>query len=178
MAALAARGFRRNLGTGKSLSFVSASMHRSLARLIPFALPLAACAPFPHSITLSPQIEGTVAASGVALEGARVYVSTTPETPCSEESEFLRTTDRQGKFHLEPTRQLRWIYAPMVAPISVSFYTLCLAHGRSPTVAYRGLVAPYRENLPIVLSCDLERPRQLTLPDMSKIEAVCAPGGS
>lgn len=148
-------------------------MRSHLILVILFSLAMSACVPFPHSVTLVPQIEGKINASSVPIEGAKLYLSTTPKTPCSEESQPIAVTDQQGKFHIEPIKELRWIYVPMVAPISVSFYTLCVAHARSPSIAYREDVAPYRENPPVVLSCDLERPRQLTSPDMSKLEVVC-----
>ena len=152
---------------GRFLGFL-----RSRVSVILFALPLAACAPFPHSITLSPPIEGVVLSSGAARNATHVYLSAPRGMPCTEKSETFQITDPQGRFQFDSTHELRWIYAPMVAPLSVSFYTLCVADGSS-AMAYRGLVFPYGKNPPVKLTCDLGRPRKLRLPDMSELEVVC-----
>lgn len=139
-----------------------------------FTLALSACAPFPHTVALVPRIEGTVTASGRPVQDANLYLSKSATLPCSDESEAIQTTNSRGKFKIEPINQLRFIYAPMVAPISISTYTLCISRDHQPFTAHKGLVFPYGRNRDVLLSCDLDGPHQITLPDMvTKAVVVC-----
>lgn len=148
------------------------------AMLLSMSALVAGCVPWPHAVTRSPAITGTITASGRPVAGATVFLAPGAGMPCGKAGSPSTATDDQGRFRVAQVRERRWLRAPLVAPVSVGFYTVCAARDAATIVAWTGLVFPDRENAPVTLDCDLDRPRRLTLPDMSVVDVVCAaPGG-
>ncbi len=96
-------------------------------RILPIAVCLsnAACVPFPHSATLSPDIRGSLVIQGRAAVDTKVFLASGPtDDPCRVEF-YVTFTDKDGRFHVPRRSAMRFFYAPLVAPVSFSEYTLC-----------------------------------------------------
>lgn len=88
--------------------------------LFPVVLSLVGCVPFPHFVTLTPRISGKVTEAGVAVESAKKYFLKNSSGTCRELPVGVQTTDKSGHFAIEERNRLRLIYAPFVAPVSVT----------------------------------------------------------
>ena len=122
-------------------------------------LALLGCAPFPHLITIVPELSGIVTESGIPLNNVSVYLSESQSNPCRETSAPVHPTNSAGSFKLERVSQFRFLYAPMVAPISVSEFALCIATSSQHFLGFRGLTRSYGESEPRFVICDTKRPR-------------------
>lgn len=113
----------------------------------------AGCAPIPHIVTLAPAISGTLTREGQPVPDAEVRLARGPDLqPCSITVATART-DTMGRFQLDRQIQLRFIYAPLVAPLSVSEFKLC-AMAPDTTLLYQGVVRLYGAE-PLKLQCAL-----------------------
>ncbi len=124
-------------------------------RLLVLLLSLAGagCAPIPHVVTLAPAISGTLTRDGQPVPDAEIRLARGPDLqPCSITVATART-DTMGQFQLEPLTQLRLIYAPLVAPLSIAEFKLC-ATTPDDTLLYRGTVMLYGAK-PLKLHCAL-----------------------
>jgi hypothetical protein len=126
---------------------------RLLVLLLPMAC--AACAPLPHVVTLTPDITGTLTRDGVPVAGQDVHLARGPEAlPCSATVATART-DAEGRFRLARQTQLRFIYAPLVAPLSISEFQVCITGpGASQLLLHRSAVMLYNA-IPLALNCTL-----------------------
>jgi hypothetical protein len=135
---------------------------------------LAGCIPLPHTVTRVPELTGGVTHSGAPVNGAALLVpGSYRENPCRDAVEVAKT-GADGGFRLDPQTEFRWTYAPLVAPISVSAYVLCISDGDAPVLGYRGLVFG-GDSPPVYLTCDLEKPYLLRGGDGYQDQAVCRP---
>jgi hypothetical protein len=146
---------------------------RSFIVSIGAGLLLTGCVPFPHFVTLVPHISGTVTKSGVPQKNVQIYLSKSYRNPCSEKAEPLFITDMNGDFNLEEMTAFRWLYVPMVAPISVTEYTLCAATSDSSFIGYKGLTRRYGDNEDVLLLCDIDHPRLVKFGDGTMTESIC-----
>lgn len=113
----------------------------------------AGCAPIPHIVTLAPAISGTLTRDGQPVPDAEIRLARGPDLqPCSVTVATART-DPMGQFQLDRVIQLRLIYAPLVAPLSVSEFKLC-AMTPDDRLLYRGTVMLYGAK-PLKLHCAL-----------------------
>src|SRR4051812_30053143 len=91
---------------------------RNLGALLFVVVSSSACAPFPHSVTLTPEISGRVVASGKPVPNAMLLLTHSyRQDPCAEASP-VGSANAEGIFRLEEERQFRMFIAPLVAPIS------------------------------------------------------------
>ncbi|MFT7772286.1 hypothetical protein [Roseateles sp.] len=126
---------------------------RHLLMLVPLAC--AACAPFPHLVTLTPDITGTLTRDGQPVAGQEIQLARGPDAdPCSIRLESART-GADGGFKLERKTQLVLIYAPLVAPLSVSPFNVCATTPDKTLLLFRGLVPLYNAR-PLELACTLK----------------------
>ncbi|HEY1129722.1 MAG TPA: hypothetical protein VGF12_09995 [Roseateles sp.] len=136
---------------------------RYLLMLVPLAC--AACAPFPHFVTVTPDINGTLTSDGQPVAGQEIRLARGPDdSPCSITLDSVRTGP-DGGFKLERKTQFQLLYAPLVAPLSVSPFNICSTTPDKPLLLYRGLVPLYNAQ-PLKLACtlkELQPPRQLPL---------------
>jgi hypothetical protein len=145
---------------------------RTLVSLCLVAFCCAACVPFPHSVTLTPELLGHVTASGVPVRHATLLLANTyRENPCSDALP-IGTTNAEGAFRFEEKRQTRLFHAPLVVPIATSVYAICIRHGGEYVLGFRGTVMQ-RDSKSVQLVCDLRRPYMLKDGDGFQAEAVC-----
>jgi hypothetical protein len=113
---------------------------------------LCGCVPYPHSVTLSPAIDGSLARemNPLALQVSAHLGWTTP--PCQGQSVSARPTPT-GQFQLARQTDFRLTYAPFVAPIAVTPWELCVSDGISSRVAYRSIAAQMSDAA-VTLACD------------------------
>lgn len=116
----------------------------------------AACVPLPHVTTVTPEISGTVRVDGRAVAGMEVYLGRgAAQTPCLEAIDTVKT-DTDGRFQFPRRTEIRLLYAPMVAPVSVVPFTLCVLDNGVKHVGYSGIARSY-DSLPLSLACELTR---------------------
>ena len=137
------------------------------------ALALSGCVPFPHSVTLIPELSGTVTESGVPLSNVNVYLSGGQNNPCKEPTEIAQTANHDGSFKFERVSRFNLLYAPLVAPISVSEFTLCISTPTQTFLGFRGVTRSYGTSEALLVSCDTMRPRTLNNRVGVKEERVC-----
>ncbi len=143
--------------------------------LLPLAAALTGCVPFPHTVTLSPALSGVVETAGQPLKDVGVFLASGPQDrPCDTVLQAVKT-DETGAFTLPRRSQLRILYAPLVAPLTVTEFTVCLSTARGPVVGYRGFAFHSRDNT-FALHCDLERLAQRDMqPLSSNAGGICTP---
>lgn len=116
-----------------------------------------ACVPFPHAVVRLPAISGHVVMAGTPVAGAQIHAGYGPlGEPCATSSQ-LAITDVSGAFKVEKARQLRFFYAPLVAPISITGVSLCISSGGTTVFADEVTWRPY-DAKDIILECDLASP--------------------
>lgn len=116
----------------------------------------AACVPLPHVTTVTPEISGTVSVDGRAVAGMAVYLGRgTAHNPC-EEAIAEAKTDTDGLFQFPRRTDFRLLYAPLVAPVSVVPFTLCVLENGVKHVGYSGIARSY-DSQPLSLACELTR---------------------
>jgi hypothetical protein len=112
------------------------------------------CVPFPHTVVRLPAMSGRVVTAGTPVVGARILAAHGPlDEPCATSSQ-LAITDVSGAFKIEKERQLRFFYAPLVAPISIAGVSLCISSGSTTVFADQVMWQPYDAE-DIILECDL-----------------------
>jgi len=140
--------------------------------LVVAAASVVGCVPLPHSVTRVPELTGNVSASGTPVAGAELLISNSyRENPCME-AIAIGKTGANGSFRLEQQINQRWTYAPLVGPISVSVYVLCISDSAGSVLGYRGIVFA-NESRTVRLSCDLKKPYLLRGNDGFEGHAVC-----
>jgi len=136
----------------------SLPMHCSLALTLAALVSLfcVGCAPFPHQVTRSPEIRGTLHRAGQPMADARVFLAHGPaDAPCSREAASART-DAQGQFSFERQTEMRFVYQPLVAPISVLQFSLCADAAAGSLLLHQDVVRVY-DTPTLVLHCTFGR---------------------
>lgn len=99
---------------------------RHIIILITASCFLSSCAPFPHYVPRSPDIEGTLTKNGEPLESAEIRMSLMFTNAECAEKEKVATTDENGKFKIEAKKDSYWtrsIYSSFAKPHYV--YSIC-----------------------------------------------------
>lgn len=129
------------------------ALSRYLAMLA--ALACAACAPIPHVVTTLPDIAGTLTSEGAPVAGHDVRIAWGPDaSPCSTTIVATRT-NQDGKFELPRQTEFRFLYAPLVAPLSIREFNVCAATPDKTLLLFKGMVQLY-EARPLKLTCTLK----------------------
>lgn len=145
--------------------------HASAVTLL--AIASAGCVPYPHTVTLSPEISGRVELDGKPSDGVGVFLAAGPDNaPCDTAIQSV-STDSAGSFAFARRSQLRFLYAPLVAPVSVSLFTVCLRTERGTLVGYRGVTPSNDAKGSVMLHCDPSRPAQERGFDGLRRERAC-----
>ena len=114
---------------------------------------MTACVPLPHRVTEVPELTGNVFDSGTPVAGAELLVSRNDrEAPCRN-TVAIGKTSADGSFRVEEKSNFQWFYAPLVAPITISEYALCISVSGLAVLGYRGGVLGGSAQ-PISLACD------------------------
>jgi hypothetical protein len=130
------------------------------------------CAPLSHSVTKVPELRGDLTALGVPVAAAKLLITNSyRDSPCRE-AVAIGQTGLNGNFRIERKTEQRRTYAPLVAPISVSVYALCITDSDGPVLGYRDIVAPDESRI-MNLTCDLKKPYLLRGGDGFEGQAVC-----
>jgi len=117
-----------------------ASLRSRIVAMLAIAASASGCAiiPLPHSARLAPGVEGVVLTEGAPVAGVEVVIcEATSETCCTGKAR-ASVTDDQGRFVLEPPREIR-VFAYIMA--HRQFYW-CLGAGRGDAAQYAG---PFRD---------------------------------
>ncbi len=129
---------------------------------------LSACVPFPHRVVQRPALTGTVSQAGVLLPGVTVSVLRGSDALCTAGTtqiapeETHQSTDATGAFQFAPFGQLKLFYAPLVAPLSVSTFTVCITAASQQWLGYRGLIRIHSDDpASLNITCDIARPYQV-----------------
>ncbi|MFH7045044.1 hypothetical protein ABT392_22440 [Paucibacter sp. JuS9] len=135
---------------------------RPILLLLPAALALSACAPWPHQVQLRPEIRGQVLA--LPGQGVELFLSTQPahSKPCEAPGEPVALSS-EGRFSLPRRSRMELFYAFLVPPeLQTSLTGLCLRRAGQPAelaalIGQRG----DRAGREVVVRCDLrgEPPR-------------------
>ena len=93
------------------------------------------------------------------------------ESPCFEALP-IGATDSEGAFRFGGSRQARLFYAPLVVPVAISVFVVCIRHGEEYVLGYRGFVTQ-GDTGSVQLICDLRKPYVLKGGDGFQASAVC-----
>lgn len=131
-------------------------LSRSLVLLM--ALACAACAPIPHVVTMSPEINGSLMRDGAPVADHEVRVAWGPAASPCDTTIVAARTGQDGKFTLPRQTQFRFLYAPLVAPLSVREFNVCTATTDEKPLLFKGIVRLYGAG-PMTLACTLKEPK-------------------
>lgn len=145
--------------------------------LLALAAAASACVPWPHTVIQQPAMSGRVVAAGVPVAGAQLLSAAgTNDEPCAA-TVALAATAADGSFRIAERRQWRFVYAPLVAPISIAGLRLCIAAEGPPVFADEFLFQPYGESREQTLVCDLAAPRRAAGIGGRERARLCASAG-
>mgnify|MGYP007022265501 CR=1 FL=1 len=131
-----------------------------------------ACVPLPHNVTRTPQLSGKITASGTPVVGASLFVTNSYRANSCGEASSVGKTNADGNFMLAQQNDFHWFYAPLVVPVSVSVFVLCIGDSGAQVLGYRG-VTFQNSSQPLSLECDLHKPYILKGGDGFEGIAVC-----
>lgn len=134
---------------------------------------LSGCVPFPHMVTSTPNIEGTITNADAPLANINVYLVPGLKEQCQVDTDSFALTDQNGQFVIEESSRWVLLYVPLVAPMSIAGFTLCVANSDQAIFGHRGFVSLYHDNATVRLKCDIGQPRKIMYPDGVSKEAVC-----
>ena len=103
-------------------------MARTTVLATMFAVFLGGCAPWPHFVTIVPEVKGRVVQSGQPIATAAIFTKAgSSKTPCKA-SAIVTKSDGDGNFTISPQSQFRIFIEPLVEPIEVNEWELCIEH--------------------------------------------------
>lgn len=117
---------------------------------------LAGCAPWPHFVTVVPEVNGQVVQSGKALSNATILTKAgVSGTPCEASTIVTKTRD-DGSFTIASQSQFRLFVVPLVDPLTVNSWELCIEHQGHALIGLRSWNSQAWTDS-IVLSCDVDQ---------------------
>lgn len=134
---------------------------------------LTGCVPLPHFISLSPYVMGKVTQSGKPVANANVFVNL-GNTQCKFSPKSITTkTDTQGNFEITEQSAFQLFYAPMVAPLRVNDWELCIEQEHKTSIGITDINFQADETK-IRALCDLAKPHDVKSAWTSKtVQVVC-----
>ena len=89
---------------------------------------LTSCVLFPHSVVVWPVIDGHVSSAGMPVSGARIllYRGIDDSEKGCEQAWEAAETDADGRFLIQRRTQFRIVYQPLVAPLEMADFGLCV----------------------------------------------------
>lgn len=150
----------RNSSDGEQGSVCRFGVSRCLNLIVGLVvlISLVGCAPFPHYVTIAPKTVGKVTKAGAPAVGAKVYFDWGRSEPCPTNSAESSIVDQGGYFNLDRVTQFRLLYAPLVAPVSVAEYRVCISTPEGNIVGFSGISSLYQDRSS-VLFCNLDHPQ-------------------
>lgn len=136
------------------------------------AVTLTACVPLPHFVNTTPRLSGRVSKSGHPLADAVVFFGSGREaSTCKADAAAVKTA-KDGDFFLARETAFSFFYVPMVEPISVNAWQLCIDYGGQTFLGDQGLNAlANKQN--IVLLCDIDKPYNALNEAAEVVRQVC-----
>lgn len=124
-------------------------------RLLPLGavLFLSGCFPWPHRGTVVDRISGVLMKDGQAVSGADVLLG---GRTC-DHAESIATTATDGRFRYPGQRHWQMFFVPLVEPIAISQWTLCVRIDGETTLGLHG-VSRWLDFQEVEIKCDLARP--------------------
>jgi hypothetical protein len=120
------------------------------------AVLLSGCVPLPHFITTVPEVKGRLVRAGVPIANAQVSARAgLSQVPCEWEPASARTS-ADGLFRVSPQTEFRLIYRPLLAPLVVNAWEVCIEYEGTKLLGYRGVNLQSRSDA-LSLSCDLDK---------------------
>jgi hypothetical protein len=128
----------------------------SIAFVPLFAALLAGCAPWPHFVTIVPEVKGQVVQSGNPISNATILTRAgTSGTPC-ETSTIVTKTNDEGSFTISPLSQFRIFYVPLVEPIEENDWELCIEHQAKLLLGFHSF-SPHGWTDTLSILCDVDQ---------------------
>ena len=127
--------------------------------IILFALTVTGCVPLPHFISLSPYVTGKVTQSGKPIVNANVFVNLGDSHECKPSSSTMTKTDVQGNFVITEQSVFKFFYVPLVEPLSVNAWELCIEQNHKTSLGVTSGNAQAR-NTKVIVFCDLDKPHE------------------
>jgi hypothetical protein len=141
------------------MSFASSTHLTRCIVVILFALTVTGCIPLPHFISLSPHVTGKVTQSGKPIVNANVFVNL-GSAECKTSSSTMTKTDAQGNFVITEQSAFKFFYIPLVEPLSVNDWELCIEQNHKTSLAITSVNAQAR-NAKVIVFCDLDKPHEI-----------------
>jgi hypothetical protein len=147
------------LTAGVRLKFpIEALMHTFIKMaLIAACTSCAACVPFPHYEQISPEISGLVTRDKNPLPSVKILLAQGMNSAdCPHAAETVETNSK-GIFNIPRRTRFRWFYRPLVMPIAITTYTVCLSIDEKTYLGHQGFVQ-LTSSSSVALNCDLNTP--------------------
>lgn len=117
---------------------------------------ISGCAPWPHLVTTVPAVTGQLTRGGSPVAGALIFAVPGSSRASCNLPQAQRESGAQGSFQLGLVSELRLIYEPLVSPLSVNYWMLCIQEGNTRTLGYLGLNFQARKEH-VRLHCDFNQ---------------------
>jgi hypothetical protein len=131
---------------------------------------LSGCVPLPHFVSTSPQLVGKVVQSSKPLPEASIFVNLGNQS-CAASSASVKTSE-DGSFVLNSQSVFRLFYVPMVEPLRVNEWEMCVEHENKTVLGIRDINFQ-AGNQRLVLLCDLDKPNCYRIANGESIQAFC-----
>ena len=127
------------------------------ATTIIFAALLTGCVPWPHFVTIVPEVNGRVVQSGQPIVNAAIFTKagSSGNTSCDADA-LVAKTDGDGNFIVSPRSQFRFFLVPLVEPIEVNEWELCIEHNKTKLVGLRSTSFHRGTNI-LTIFCDIDQ---------------------
>lgn len=131
---------------------------------------LSGCVPLPHFVSTSPRLVGKVVQSSKPLQNASIFVNLGNQS-CKASSTVVKTSE-DGSFVLNGQSVFRLFYVPMVEPLRVNKWEMCVEHENITVLGIRDINFQ-SDNQKLVLFCDLDKPNSYHSANDESIQAFC-----
>jgi hypothetical protein len=122
-----------------------------------FAALSAGCVPWPHFVTIVPEVNGRVVQSGESIANAGIFTKAGLSKGATCDAEVLAAkTDEDGNFIISPRSQFRFFLEPLVEPIEVNEWELCIEHYETKLFGLQS-ISSHRGTDTLAISCDVDQ---------------------
>ncbi|WP_460531332.1 hypothetical protein [Chitinimonas naiadis] len=120
------------------------------------AILLASCAPFPHQVYTTPEIQGSLSVGGIPVQGTAVLIGTAADQPAPcHNAVQVTTTDVQGRFHIAARSETDYLISGINPPSSQGQLTqVCFQTPGEPLRYGSGIFSWRSKETRINILCD------------------------
>lgn len=134
---------------------------------------LSGCVPFPHTVEITPKISGKISDSGAVIKNAEIYLSRASPDGCNHKADAIYRSNENGEFSIDRRTETMFFYRPLVTPISVSQFQVCIMANGKTYIGFRDLIFTQEMEQHIQLVCDIKKSKKLKFYDGSETESIC-----